>query len=81
MLIPAVSNAATLEELLVEKGVITKGEASASMHAGNAKVYWNKGTRLEFPDTGFTAKFNTQIQARYRFNDLESSGNSSSFSR
>ncbi|MEZ4752811.1 MAG: porin [Bdellovibrionota bacterium] len=79
LLLPAVSNAATLEELLVEKGVITKGEANAAMHTGNAKVYWNKGTRLEFPDTGFTAKFNTQIQSRYTFTDNESGQNSSSF--
>ena len=80
LLLPAVSNAATLEELLVEKGVITKSEASGSMHAGNAKVYWNKGTRLEFPDTGFTAKFNTQLQTRYTFNAAEGSSNTSSFS-
>lgn len=80
LVLPAVSNAATLEELLVEKGVITKSEAGAAMHSGDAKVYWNKGTRLEFPDTGFTAKFNTQIQTRYTYTNNEDADNTSSFS-
>jgi len=69
LLVPAISQAATLEDLLVEKGVITKAEAKAAGGAAPAKVYWNNGTRIEFPDTGFTAKINTQIQTRYEFTD------------
>jgi phosphate-selective porin len=82
LLTPTVSQAKTLEELLVEKGVITKGEASGVSDAGASKVYWNKGTRIEFPDTGFTTSIATQIQARYTFTDNdEDSGlkNTSSF--
>lgn len=83
LLAPAASQAKTLEELLVEKGVITRGEAGGVSDAGASKVYWNKGTRLEFPDTGFTARINTQIQSRYTFTDAdEDTGdkNTSSFS-
>ncbi len=69
LLLPAVSQAKTLEDLLVEKGVITKSEARASNHDGSAKVYWNKGTRLDFADTGFTAKIGTQFRTRYQFID------------
>jgi len=71
LLVPAISNAATLEDLLVEKGVITKGEAKAAMATEASKVYWNDGTRIEFPDTGFTAKINTLIQTRYTFWDMD----------
>lgn len=78
ILIPGFSQATSLEDLLVEKGVITRQEARASGHGG-ANVYWKGGTRLEFPDTGFTAKINTQLQPRYEFTDNEFSGNTSSF--
>lgn len=83
LLAPAASQAKTLEELLVEKGVITRGEAGGVSDAGASKVYWNKGTRLEFPDTGFTARINTQIQSRYTFTDADEDAgkeNTSSFS-
>lgn len=82
LLAPSISQAKTLEDLLVEKGVITKGEASAAVIGGPSRVYWNDGTRLEFPDTGFTAQINTLIQTRYEFTDFDSDtgrGNQSSF--
>ena len=71
LLLPVVSQAKGLEDLLVEKGVITKSEARASVHEGGSKVYWKKGTRLEFPDTGFTAKIKTEVQTRYEFVDTD----------
>jgi len=83
LLTPTVSQAKTLEELLVEKGVITKGEAGGVSDAGASKVYWNKGTRIEFPDTGFTTNIATQLQSRYEFIDNDedaAQGNVSSFS-
>lgn len=79
LLAPAITQAATLEDLLVEKGVITKGEA-AGMMGGSSKVYYKGGTRLEFPDTGFTMKIQTTIQERYTYTDGDAGeGNSSSF--
>lgn len=78
LLVPAVSQAKTLEELLVEKGVITRGEAHAA-GGGASKVYYNDGTSFEFPDTGVTSKFNVLIQSRYTFDDVESGQNTSSF--
>lgn len=80
LLAPAISQAKSLEELLMEKGVITKSEARGSMESGAAKVYWNDGTRLDFADTGFTAKINTLIQTRYTFTDNDNNvDNTSSF--
>lgn len=82
LLAPGLAQAKTLEELLVDKGVITKGEAMGASSAGASKVYYDKGTRLEFPDTGVSMKINTQIQTRYTFTDVdEDSGgiNTSSF--
>ena len=55
LLAPALCQAATLEELLVEKGVITQSEARGATSDG-AKAYYKGGTRLEFPDAGFTTK-------------------------
>jgi len=80
--VPSTLFAKTLEDLLIEKGVITKAEAAHADASSGAKVYWNDGTRLEFPDQGFTTKINTLIQNRYTFTDAdESSGakNTSSF--
>jgi len=82
VLFPAISQAKTLEDLLVEKGVITRGEASSASMGGGSKVYWNGGTRLEFPDNGFTTQINTQIQTRYTFTDADEDAgdrNTSSF--
>ncbi|NLF24808.1 MAG: hypothetical protein GX589_04025 [Deltaproteobacteria bacterium] len=77
LLAPALSQAKSLEDLLVEKGVITQGEASA---AGAPKVWWEKGTRIDFPDKGFTVGVRTDLQTRYTFTDnAEGIPNSSSF--
>lgn len=79
---PAVSQAKTLEDLLVEKGVITKGEAKQAVGSAPAKVYYNNGTRFDFSDVGFTTKINTLIQTRYTFNDQDEEAggrNTSSF--
>lgn len=83
LLTPAVSQAKSLDELLVEKGVITKDEAMAASGAAASKTYWKDGTRFDFPNEGFTAKLNTQIQARYTFSDNDEEAgdsNASSFS-
>lgn len=83
LLAPAVSQAASLEDLLVEKGVITKAEAQKATSGGASKVYYNNGTRMEFPDSGFTIKVNTLIQTRYTFTDADEDvgdKNTSSFS-
>ena len=66
---PAVSQAKTLEDLLIEKGVITKGEAAGASDSSASKLYWNQGTRVEFPDTGFTTSIATLLQTRYSFVD------------
>jgi phosphate-selective porin OprO/OprP len=82
LLTPAVSQAKTLEDLLVEKGVITKGEAAGASDSSASKLYWNQGTRVEFPDTGFTTSIATMLQTRYSFNDLDEDAglrNTSSF--
>jgi phosphate-selective porin OprO/OprP len=82
LLTPAVSQAKTLEELLVEKGVITKGEAAGASDSSASKLYWNQGTRVEFPDNGFTTSIATMLQTRYSFNDRDEDAgltNSSSF--
>lgn len=83
LLAPVIIQAQTLEDLLVEKGVITKGEVtSARASIGGSKVYYRGGTRFEFPVSGFTSKINVQLQHRYEFTDQDSkaeSKNSSSF--
>ncbi|NMC62749.1 MAG: hypothetical protein GYA55_06215, partial [SAR324 cluster bacterium] len=68
-LLPVYSQAKTLEQLLAEKGVITKAEANSVSTAEPAKVYWNDGTRIEFPDSGFKVKISTFLQAGYGFTD------------
>ncbi|MBX7143712.1 MAG: OprO/OprP family phosphate-selective porin [Oligoflexia bacterium] len=80
LLAPAVSHAKSLEDLLVERGVLTKAEAQAASGSSAAKVYWKDGSRFDFPDTGFTAKINTFVQTRYQFTDNDGAPNTSSFS-
>lgn len=76
--IPASAYAGTLEDLLVEKGVITRAEASGakSSMAAPAKVYYKSGTNLEFPDSGFKTTIKTYVQTRYTYtdNDTELTG-------
>lgn len=81
-LLPTALQAKSLEDLLVERGVITRAEAQGAASVSAPKVHWNRGTRFEFPDNGFTAGFTTQLQERYTFTDNdEKSGkkNTSSF--
>lgn len=77
LLAPAVSQAKTLEDLLVEKGVITKGEASSAKKGSVGSVsYSSKGTRFDFPQEGFTTAFKVYLQEAYEFVDYdEDSGN------
>lgn len=82
LLAPAASQAKTLDDLLVEKGVITKAEAMSASGAAASKTWWNQGTRWDFPSEGFTSQLNTTIQSRYTFTDNDEeagSQNSSSF--
>lgn len=81
LLSPGLSQAKTLEELLVEKGVITKGEASSAGDSGGS-VAWNNGSRFSYPSEGVTTTVSTQLQERYTYTDNdEDSGerNTSSF--
>ncbi len=82
ILLPAAARAESLEDLLVKKGVISRDELRGAPAGENAKVYWNNGTRLEFPDTGFMAQINTLLQPRYEFNNNDETAgqvNQSSF--
>lgn len=81
LLAPTVTQAKTLEELLVEKGVITKGEAASAGTSGGSWS-WKNGNRVAYPAEGVTANIATQLQERYTFTDNdEDSGlkNTSSF--
>ncbi len=80
LLVPAVTQAKTLEELLVEKGVITKAEAQGATSGAASKVYWNKGTRFDFPDNGFSAGFATFLQERYTYTDTDEDSSADSTS-
>jgi len=66
---PVASEAKTLNELLVEKGVISAEEAAAS---GPARVSYKHGTRLEFPDQGFDMQMNLELKTRYSYFDRDS---------
>lgn len=78
LIAPAISQAKSLEDLLAEKGVITKAEAGSAGSAAT-KVYWNDGTKIEFPDNGFNTQINTDISTGYTFTDNDEGGNVSSF--
>lgn len=80
--VPALSQAKTLEELLVEKGVITKNEASMTDGEAPGFIIWKDGTRINYPSEGVTASVTTLLQERYTYSDNdEDSGekNTSSF--
>lgn len=67
-----VAQAKNLEDLLVEKGIISQGERSAvtGKSMDGAQVYYDEGTRIDFPDSsGFSLKVRTMLQARYTFAD------------
>jgi len=71
LLVPAVSQAKTLEELLVEKGVITKGEAASASASAPGTVHYAKGVRWEFSDKEVTGQLSTLIRTRYTFTDFD----------
>lgn len=64
---PAVSQAKTLDELLVEKGVV------AMEHGGAGSAHYKEGSRLDFGED-FHMKVNIQLQPRYTFEDTDTSG-------
>lgn len=80
-------HAKTLEELLVEKGVVTQAEVagttpSSAAVAPNNRIYWDRGSVLEFPDQAFSAKIETQLAPRYEYvhqGNTSSNGDTSSF--
>jgi phosphate-selective porin OprO and OprP len=79
---PATSHAKTLDELLVEKGIITKGEAASASSGAAGSVSWKDGNRFSYPSEGVTAKVTTLLQERYTFTDNDEDsgeGNTSSF--
>lgn len=82
-LAPAVTQAKTLEELLVEKGVITKSEAATSSNTAAAgTVTWKDGSRFSYPSEGITANVATILQERYTYTDNDADSgvkNTSSF--
>lgn len=80
LITPVASEAKTLEELLVEKGVIAKGEVASATKSGTSKVYYNDGTTFDFPTSGFTTKINTYIDTRYTATDADGGQDTSSFS-
>lgn len=82
LLIPAIAQAKTLDELLVEKGIVTKCEADAVSSTTPGKISWNDGTRFDFPRDGLSTTITTELHERYVFTDVdEDSGerNRSSF--
>ena len=68
---PVASEAKTLNELLVEKGVISAEEAAST---GSSRVSYKNGTRLEFPEQGFDIKMNLEVKTRYSYLDYDKSG-------
>lgn len=83
-LAPAVSQAKTLEELLVEKGVITKGEAAKAAASAPGSVHYSNGVRWDFSDKNVSGSLSTMIRTRWTFtdydkDDTENSRNTSSF--
>ena len=70
LLAPALSQAKNLEDLLVEKGVITKGEAkSAAAAQTDGHTYYNEGVRMDFADAGVTSRLNTFVQTSFTYYD------------
>ena len=74
LLIPSIAQAKSLEDLLVEKGVITKSEARGAHHEMGSKVYWQGGSRIDFAvftfaqssgiDEALIAAHNTGVRVR-----------------
>ena len=80
LVLSSVSSAKTLEELLAEKGVITRSEAQSVTSGTAPKVFWNDGTRIEFPDNGFGMQITTQFKVGYVYTEApEGQKDTSSF--
>ena len=69
VLFPLCAQAKTLEQLLAEKGVITKAESGSVTSGAPVRAFWNDGTRIEFPDAGFAVKVAAFLQTRYSYTD------------
>lgn len=72
LILPLATQAKTLEDILVEKGIVTRNElalAKEDTAEEPVKIYWNEGSRVEFPDDGFTARVYTKFRTRYEFID------------
>ncbi|NDC38877.1 MAG: hypothetical protein EBZ48_12640 [Proteobacteria bacterium] len=70
-LAPAVSQAKTLEELLVEKGVITKGEATKAAASAPGSLHYSNGVRWDFSDKNVSGSLSTMIRTRWTFTDYD----------
>ncbi len=82
LLVPFALQAKTLEDILVEKGIVTRNElalAKEDTAEEPVKIYWNEGSRVEFPDDGFTARVYTKFRTRYEFVDNDNSENEDNF--
>ena len=82
LLIPFAVQAKTLEDILVEKGIITRNELALTQEESAeqpVKIYWNEGSRIEFPDDGFTARLYTEFKTRYEFIDRQHAANDDNF--
>jgi len=65
--------------LTIALGLMAVPASAWSQDFSSAKAYWSGGTRLEFPDQGFTTKINVQLQPRYEFTDSDSGQDTSTF--
>jgi len=82
LLIPFAVQAKTLEDILVEKGIITRNELALTQEESAeqpVKIYWNEGSRIEFPDDGFTTRIYTEFKTRYEFVDKQHEPNVDNF--
>jgi phosphate-selective porin len=48
---------------------VTPASTDARAAMGSARAYWDNGTRIDFPDSGFTVRINSLLQPRYTFTD------------
>jgi len=58
--------------LTITLGLMILPASASAQDFSSAKAHWSGGTRLEFPDQGFTTKINVQLQPRYEFTDNDS---------
>ena len=73
------ARAETLEDLLVERGVLTIDDIRADGSAADPKIFWKGGTRIEMPGEAVALQVNTLLQPRYEFIDQDPASNESSF--